>query len=96
MLSLPSRGTNEEIIFNSLLFPHDSGHSFLSLFFFFFPCPSNPSSLSGFIKSFQISEEDFIPNDAKNFNVALDNGKPLFNYHWKLPPLSENLVFGSF
>lgn len=39
MLSLPSRGTNEEIIFNSLLFPHDSGHSFLSLFFFSFPVP---------------------------------------------------------
>lgn len=72
------------------------GIHFSPSFFFFFPCPSNPSSLSGFIKSFQISKEDFFPNDAKNFNVALDNGKPLFNYHWKLPPLSKNLVFGSF
>lgn len=32
----------------------------------------------------------------KNFYVALANGKALLNYYWKLQPLSENLVFGSF
>ena len=32
----------------------------------------------------------------KNFNVALANGKALLNYQWKLQPLKEHLLFGSF
>jgi len=62
-----------------------------------FPLPSPPSpdhedllNLSRFLRRVLFFMME------KNFNVAFANGKALLNYWWKLQPLNERLVFGSF